>query len=465
MFDRVRAPVMGSVTTVCAVAGAVVMCAQAGAQVRPLASRDFERPPAPALAGDRVVWSQTVGDGTFRLMAAPRAGGTARRVGQVASTGDGYELAGSAERVLFRRKGSSGRDRLFGAANGPLRQIGPLPLSVPDDAFPNRSLWAVGNASVTLERTPGARRRLRLVVRRPGGPATVVRLRGDVEAVDVAGGFAAVAVERDGESPYVALIELGSGTVVRRVDPGPLGAVLAVGLAPDGSVAVSGYDSRKRGRLAFASPADQTLRQVSKGEFDEVAPAAGRIGVVTPVRQPGGVGEGSARVQVLRPLALTGRSAVEFRGPAAADLEGLQFDGAYATWASGGCQVLADTAKRTSVRVLPRGPCVRTEIESKERFVRKAPDFSRTAAQVRVGCLTTPTQECRVRFDARVISQFSPRIGSVSARIPAGQARTLTLTLTRRAKRLVQRLKSLAYFEVLAVDPDGRSRLEDILGV
>ncbi len=66
---------------------------------------------------------------------------------------------------------------------------------------------------------------------------------------------------------------------------------------------------------------------------------------------------------------------------------------------------------------------------------------------------------------ARAISTTSPKIGTVSARIPLGQARTVALTLTRRAERLVRRLKSRAYFEVRTVDPDGRSRLHDLLGV
>lgn len=444
---------------VCAVAGWAVMCAEAGAQVRPLAPTEFAES-APALAGERVVWARpTRGFGAFRLVSASRAGGPARRLRHLEAAPGDVELAGSADRVLLRREGSRGRDRLFaGTMTGPLREIGPRPLSVPEDAYPDRALWAIGDASVTLERTPRAPKRSRLVVRRPGGPVTVVRLGADIVAVDVAGGLAAVAVERDEKLSHVALIELGSGRVVRRVSPGPIGVVWAVGLAPDGSVAVSGGD-----RLALAAPADRMLGQVARGWFYEVALAAGRIAVVAAVGQPGGVGEGSARVVVLHPTARNRRSAVEFRGPPAAEVRDLRFDGAYATWASGGCQVVAGTTTRQSLRVLPRGPCVRTEIEATERSLRRRPGS--TKVRVRVGCLTTPTRTCRMQLVARAISTTYPKIGTVSARIPLGQARTVALTLTRRAERLVRRLKSRAYFEVRTVDPDGRSRLHDLLGV
>lgn len=458
--DRPQAPRFATVRRVaarcsamgvCAVAGWAVMCAEAGAQVRPLAPTEFAES-APALAGERVVWARpTRGFGAFRLVSASRAGGPARRLRHLEAAPGDVELAGSADRVLLRREGSRGRDRLFaGTMAGPLREIGPRPLSVPEDAYQDRALWAIGDASVTLERTPRAPKRSRLVVRRPGGPVTVVRLGADIAAVDVAGGLAAVAVERDEK--------LGSGRVVRRVAAGPIGVVWAVGLAPDGSLAVSGGD-----RLALAAPADRMLGQVARGRFYQVALAAGRIAVVAPVGQPGGVGEGSARVVVLHPTARNRRSAVEFRGPPAAEVRDLQFDGAYATWASGGCQVVAGTTTRQSLRVLPRGPCMRTEIEATERSLRRRPGA--TKVRVRVGCLTTPTRTCRMQLVARAISTTSPKIGTVSARIPLGQARTVALTLTRRAERLVRRLKSRAYFEVRTVDPDGRSRLDDLLGV
>jgi len=400
---------------VCAVVGWAVMCAEAGAQVRSLAPTEFGPEPAPALAGDRVVWAQpTRGFGAFRLVSASRPGGPARRLRHLEAAGDDVELAGSADGVLLRRAGSRGRDRLFaGTMDGPFREIGPRPLSVPEDAYPDRALWAIGDASVTLERTPRAPKRSRLVVRRPGGAVTVVRLGADIAAVDVAGGLAAVAVDRDNRLSHVALIELGSGRVVRRVAAGPIGGVWAVGLAPDGSVAVSGGD-----RLALAAPADRALGQVARGWFYEVALAAGRIAVVAAVGQPGGVGEGSARVVVLHPTARNRRSAVEFRGPPAADVRDLQFDGAYATWASGGCQVVAGTTTRQSLRVLPRGPCVRTEIEATERSLRRRPGS--TKVRVRVGCLTTPTRTCRMELVARAISTTSPKIGTVSARISPG---------------------------------------------
>ncbi len=457
----------------------LVLAAPATATVRPLAARDPEGA-APVLAGGSAVYSRLSDPGEVDsagvvVRGVPLAGGTSRSVGEayvVARNGwvESWALAGGEDGLALRVAGVRSQELFAGALAGPLRRLSSRVRGKPDAADTGSLvpyLWAGRGAVVTLEHL--GRRANRLVARSPNGHSRVISLpRGaDPAEADVAGPFVAVAIQtaggqrkiRVGDKVFkidvgrsllgVALVDLASGAVVRRIGAGALrGArVNDVGVGPDGSVAVSGTGDGDTDAVGYAAPGARALAIVHRGgELGGVAPARGRIALI--------VGAAGGRVAVLRPKPGSRRARVEFRGPVSADVDGLSFDGAHAAWGTDGCQVVADADPSSSAAVLPSGPCVRTEVETSALPRRRRP--GRVSLPVKVGCLTAPGTVCHVRLTA-LDDDFRP-LASRAARIRVGSGSTVKVTLRGRALRRARRDRGGVTLEIRIEDPGGRAR-------
>lgn len=166
-------------------------------------------------------------------------------------------------------------------------------------------------------------------------------------------------------------------------------------------------------------------------EFGHVATAGGLIALEMPA-----MGGDAELVAVLDPS--TKPTRVLFRGPPAAVVRGLDFDGRNVAWATDGCQLVADVGS-PQVDVIPAGPCVRTEAS----FTQYVP----SSVRYRIRCIATPARRCRI--DLRVFSSRLKRLARRVITIPRGRSRIVRVPV--RAELFFTRAR--------VIDPDGRRRI------
>jgi hypothetical protein len=445
--------IRAGVALVVVIALVVAAAAPAGAAIRPLSAR-ADKGAGPAIAGTDVVFSRKSGKRSIVLRAVPGTRGPARAAGRVTAQGSGRVVewtVGGGPAGLAVRLATSDRARnsLFaGPAGGPFRAL------TPPSAFGGEPGDIGGPASPV----PGGvltegSRRSNFAIRTPGGGVRAVRLPAGAEPALAGASGTALAVPVLAERAVlrsVAIVDLGSG-VTRTIAAGRLTNSFpsGVGIGPDGSVALSAT-----GVVGYAAPGATTLTVIPGRRFPEfLAPAGGRIAMVD---DDDGAGE---RVTVIRPGSGSARPVTEYRGPVAADIDTLAFDGARAAWGTEGCQVASDTDAASSAVVLPRGPCVRTETEARpDRLPRVRRDRRGYYLRLRVTCLATPARTCRVRVRARDVRERS--LGAGSDRIRLGRTASVRVPLRGRNVRRARRSDGDSYFELRSIDPDGRSRTE-----
>ena len=422
--------------------------ARAVPPVRALATRPFYGG-SPVLVDGRVLFARPRRDGSLAVLAAPAAGGAAEDLVRVPPRRSGlgifgWDLAASPAGLALRVTDSRTPARLWA---GPF----PGPLSLVQDrtspgaqTLDGANLWALPGGPLALEPTDRDGTRLRAMLRPLGAPARRAPLPAgaDVRYLAVAGALAAVPVPASREVVFVAP---DSGAVVDRRPLGRWGstAPIALGVSAGGDVALT-VEQPGSDLLGWSPQGAPEPRIVATGEgFGKVRTANGRIAYTRPVRALDG-----ERVVVLD---VTGPEPRElFRGPPAAQVGGLDFDGTHVAWSSDGCQFVAEAVPAASVPKVPRGPCVRTEASftgsedgSRDRFVRLG-----------VRCLTAPGPRCRIDIRLYDVQQ---RIDRRAATVPVGRRRTLRVPLSRRVRsRLAGRPLGL---EARVVDPGGRRRV------
>lgn len=443
----------------------LVSAAPAAAQVRALAERE-ESGAGPALAGGSVVWSERAGRVALRVQAQAGGGGptsvVARpRLPKSAGTLASWSLAGSGAGPAPGRFAVA----LSGSRPGGLQLVGG-PLGGPVDLVAERvasgrsvfgGLFASATGAVTFEGRPG---RTRLVVRpaagqvtraipAPGGPQrTPAAVAGDLAALPVLG--------RRGGLTAVEVIDLQSGAVVRRVDAGRLRtfSVIALGLAPDGGVAITAEDGAGGDVVGSAPAGVPRLGVLLVGDqFGLVQPAGDRVALVRgdPRTDPAG-----DRVVVLGPGSRPQRPRVVFRGPPTSFVDGLSYDGTSVAWGSKGCQLVAHAVRGSSRSTVPRGPCLRTEVAVGTYVGADGPRREKPRLPIDVACLTAPDRACRVTV--RALDFKGRRLGRTAARVRRGRARTLFVGLGRQAAKRAGPDGSRVQYRVRVSDPSGRSR-------
>lgn len=308
-------------------------------------------------------------------------------------------------------------------------------MAVEDDLF------AVPGGPLVLERTDRFAKRLRAMLRPPGGPArpAPVPKGADLHHLAVSGSLAAAQVGDE-----VVVFELPSGAVLRRVPLGRFSGALLIGLgvSETGDVALTVEDGSGADYLGWAPAGAAEPTVVLAGDqFGLVKTAAGRIAM----EQPAVHGDG-ARVVVLDPARGT-----LFHGPPAAAIRSLDFDGTYVGWSTDGCQLVSEATPAASTDVVPAGRCVRTEA-SFTVFNDVRPHGHPPTLPLRIRCLATPGPSCRV--DVRLYSNRLGRIGRRVVRIPAGRARRVHIRA---------RPAPIVLVVARVIDPDGHRRIAVIL--
>lgn len=436
----------------------------AAAQVRALAERE-ESGAGPALAGGSVAWSERAGRAALRVRAQPAGGGRSSvvarpRLPKSAGALTSWSLAGSGAAAPGRFAVA-----LSGARANGVRLVGG-PLGGPVDLVAERvasgrsvlgGLFASATGAVTFEGRP---RRARLVVRAaggqvaraipaPGGPQrTPAAVAGDLAALPVLG--------RRGGLVAVEVTDLRSGAVVRRVDAGQLRAfsVIALGLAPDGGVAITAEDGGGVDVVGSAPAGVSRLGVLLVGdELGLVQPAGDRVALVRTDRRTDPAGD---RVVVLEPGSRARRPLVVFRGPSASFVDGLSYDGTSVAWGSSSCQLVARAVRGSSRSTVPRGRCVRTEVALKTYVGADGPRRKKPRLPIDVACLTSPDRACRVAV--RAFDFDGRRLGRTASRVRRGRARTLFIGLGRQAAKRAGPDGSRVQYRVRVSDPSGRSR-------
>lgn len=315
-------------------------------------------------------------------------------------------------------------------------------------------LWATDAGTLTLERVDRRGLRLHAVLRPAGGAPREVPLPAgaDPRFLFAAGALAAVPIADAGGPREVAVLQLPSGAVVRRVALGEMrGAeLISLGLAPDGGLAATAEGGGGQDGVAWA-PAGAARFEVVRiaDAFSQVRVAGGRIAMLVAGR--GGDGQ---RVVVLEPVP-GGEPRIVFRGPPAGVIGTLDFDGRHVAWASAGCQLVATADPASSRDTVPAGPCVRTEvwIGTFSPPLRGA----ERALRVSVNCLTSPDRRCRIRL--RALDDRLRPLASRRASVPRGRERIVRIPLGSRAIARVRRGRTDPFVESRVIDPDGRSRI------
>jgi hypothetical protein len=360
----------------------------------------------PVLFGDRVVWGARVG-ASVQFVSAPLAGGAAVPFGSLAVPArDELWLAASPGLLAVQARGSRAPARLYVAgADGAFRlladDVGEEPF---DPLWPPVSVTSAGvftQEATPLLRNPVSGSKLEVVYPPESNP-----------------GFLAAAGAVGVASTEGALIvfDLASGRELHQIslesfDP----QVTSLAVSPAGDVAATTTAGDGTDVLLYAPAGASRVRVLAREvRMESVAVAGGRVAYVGSNRFDAGV-----RVTVL-----DGASGARvFRGPVSATAARLSFDGAHLAWATGGCTLVA-TVPAPSVRVLPPGPCVRTE----------AAVARLSGGRAEVTCLSAPRASCRVRAAGRTL------------RLRVGRTRVLRAASVR------------------VVDPDGRSRAVSFTG-
>jgi hypothetical protein len=247
----------------------------------------------------------------------------------------------------------------------------------------------------------------------------------DLEHVAVAGSTLAVVTRRE-----VVLLELPSGAVRSRLPLGDYARAVVLGLdvSEAGEVALAvdqGFDT------VLWWPAGATEPRVALGgdQFGHVAIAAGLIAMQVPA-----LGGDAARVAVIDPSSDPPRFL--FRGPPAAAVRGLDFDGRSVAWATDGCQLVADIGS-PRIDVIPAGPCVRTEASFTQ--------FVPSSVRYRIRCITSPGPRCRIDLRAYDPYPVARRVVTV----PRGRARMVRMRVP--AEHFITRAR--------VIDPGGQRRI------
>ena len=415
---------------------------------------------APVFGPGTVVWSEPDGQRAVRVRSRAVDGGIARDVSRVSLSGPGDEpvtwrLAAAADGLgLLAYSARATRGVLF--VDRPEAGLTELRSGVPRGAAMavDRDFWAWTGGFVTLERVGGAPGRLRAVVTDHQGVARPLALPAgsDPATLAVADATAAVVVAGERGAREVAVIDIATGVVRRRVDLGTLRGVVVISLdiASDGELALTG-EGVGGGDLLGWAPVGAGLfeRVMADDNFGQVQVAHGRIALVA----PGG------RRDAVRPLVVEPRigqpSPIVFRGPPAYQIEALEFDGSHVAWASQHCQFVADAAAAASRLTVPAGPCARTEI-AVTTFGSPTIAHRHPSLPVRIRCLTAPRGFCRLDVRAYEFGD-SARIGRLRASVPRGAVRLLRVAIGQQAAERVRRARiDPTYFIVDAIDPDGR---------
>ena len=407
--------------------------AAAHADVRPLAER--EHLGVPALEGGRVVYGDADRD-ALTVLTQPAGGGPVSELARLpARRGHpDWELDAGEGGLALRMYPTAGPTRLLaGPAGGPLalvqRRARPGPAMAEE-----RDLFAVPGGPLVVERTDRVGRRLRAVLRPPGGPARVLPMPAGADLHNLAVAGTVAAVPARGE---IVLLDLPSGAVRRRLALGDFAGapVNALGVSEAGDVALVAEDGQGADHLGWAPAGAARPRDILVGdEFAHLAVADGLIAM----QQPALAGD-AARPVVLDPSADPPR--VLFRGPPSAYVRGIDFDGTHIAWATDGCQLGAEVGA-PAVDVVPEGPCLRTEAA----FTLEVP----SSVRLKVRCIATPGRRCRI--DLRVYGRTRRKAHRVVT-VPRGRERTVRIPVSRGINVVFGRV----------VDPDGRRRLAVIL--
>jgi len=442
---------------------ALVGAGPAAAQVRALAERE-EFGAGPALAGGSVVWSERAGPAALSVRAQPAGGGAisavARpRLPKSAGALTSWSLAGSGAGPAPGRFATA----LLGAKASGLRLVGG-PLSGPVDLVVDGvtsgrrvlgGLFATADGAATLEQLPG---RSRLVVRPVGGPPRTIFGPGNPQPPAIAGRLGAVpVVDRRGGLAAVTVTDLQSGAVVRRVDAGPLRrfSVIAIGLAPDGGLAITAEDGSGLDAVGSAPAGASRLGVLLEGDgLGLVQPTGDRVALA---QEDPGTDPRGARVVVIEPGSRPGRPSVVFSGPPASSVDALSYDGTSVAWGARGCQFVARAARPSSRSTVPSGPCARTEVAVRTQSPSAGLRRKKPRLSIEVACLTSPGRACRVAV--RALDGDGRRLGRTGSRIRNGRARALFIELGPRAAKRAGGDSSLVQYSIRTTDPGGRSRV------
>ena len=415
----------------------LALAPSARAQTRALAPAEHQG--GPALAGDRVYWASS-SQGTLTVRSAPAAGGEDATVGTVAvrkGVPAAWNLSAAPEGLALRLT-----DRLLiGGLAGPLATLartGPDRARMADDPV----LWVTAAGTVTLERR-GA------VLRGGPGDGRVLALPAGADAGRfAAAGNLGAAVTRDA----AVVLDLRTGAEVRRLAlDGPV--VIGIGLSPAGDLAITAELEDGSDVLLWApAGADEFTVVAHEDRYGLVATAGGRIAMAAPT-----AGRTGTRVVVLEPVP-GGEPRVLYRGPAAAAIDSLAFDGGTVGFSSRGCQLVARVDPASSRLTVPEGPCARTE-----GWVTISDPTPGGTYRLHVACLTAPAKRCRI--DVRVRTFDGRLVGRAAGRPRRGAGMKFRIPLDARGRAAARKDPPELFLTVRATDPDGRvSTVYDSIG-
>lgn len=438
----------------------------ASAQVVALDGGDRRGSAGPVLAGGRVVFGDPAGR-VLRLFSAAPDGAARQQLPSLSLEGElgGWDMAAEGERVAVRLarqiRGSRYRTELFAGRLGePLTELA-SGLREHRRLATEPVVWVAGDEVITLERTGPGSGRLAAIARTPGEPPRPVTLPpgADPRRLAVTGGLVAAPVPRNPAlDRAVVVADLATGVELRRIPVLGTGApVKRIGLGADGSVAFSS-EVAGAGQVLFWSPPGASGFAVydAPAGHDGLVVSGRRAAIVAPA--PGPAGQRVAVVDLpdaLPPdLRRLHHAPVSFAGPVHAYVRSLAFDGSHVAWASDHCQLVAAVAAAPRWSI-PRGPCLRTEIQTVEFDVETIKRFvRRRVVPVEIRCISGPGRLCRVRATAF----GNVAIGSLAVRVRQGRARRLRVPIRgTRALRALRRQPDLLLFCFRMRDPSGRT--------
>src|SRR4051794_9640264 len=457
---------------VMALALLLALAGTARADITALGTRSGDQ--APVLADGRVIWSQRGGRSGIRIFSRLADGGPVQVAGRAtlpaADGGPSYWRLVAAPGwlgVRAARRGASGM-RLLGGAPGTLLPVVRSAVAPGALQTPNRDTWAwPPGGFVTLERRAGAgetETARELWVTEASGARRRILLPRDADPVTlaVAGTSAAVAIVDPDKGPQEAdVIDLTTGSVQRRVAPGPLigvGVIISLALSADGELAITVEDGSGSDGLGWAAATAAELQLVTLDDgFGLVSAAHGRIAMVGPNGPEISSGE---RIFVFEARGAGQKPNVVFRSPPMAHVDALDFDGAHVVWASRECQLVANATPADSNRVMPPGPCVRTEVTTVSF---SPPKLRGAAVGIRFDCVTAPTSRCRLTVRAFAFPRGGGRarqLGVLRRSVPRGAKRLLYVPISRRSAARIRREELEPVFGYTVVDPDGKQRTD-----
>jgi hypothetical protein len=437
------------------VALAVALPSQASAEIIALATRSGEQ--APVLTDGRVLWSTRSGASGIRVYSRLAGGGPTQLVGRAAlPKADGrlfdWSLVAAPEWIGLRTHARAAHgDRLFAGAGGALDLVRS---NVPEGrrTTSERDTWAGPTRSfVTLER-----RMREAVVTDATGKHRTLALPPNAEpaTLSVSNGRAAVVARSE-----VDVLDVATGALQRRVGFGPFQVerVASLSISPEGDLAITGEDGDGRDGLGWAPAGAAQFEVLTVADnFGLVRTAGGRIAMVGPNGARFTEGQ---RVFVFEPRPGGQPPRVLFQSPPADQIEGLDFDGAHVAWAiQDACQLVANATPADSNRVMPAGPCIRSQVIT-STFV--PPKLKGASIGVEFRCLTAPTPSCRLAVRALAFPKQGGKarqIGRTNKMVPRGKNRVLFIPISREDAVRIRHEKLELIFPYTLTDPSGRTR-------